>query len=205
MNSAQLFIISAPSGAGKTSLVKQLTRNLDRLVVSVSHTTRYQRPGEEHAKDYFFVTQEVFQSMLAEKAFLEHAQVFDNYYGTARQTVTDNLAQGNDVILEIDWQGAQQVRKNFPESCSIFILPPSTAILEQRLRQRGQDSEETINRRMRDAMTEMQHFDEYDYLLVNDHFELALRQLESIIIASRLKKQRQKQQLNSLLNKLVQA
>lgn len=203
MNTGKLYIISAPSGAGKTSLVKQMAADLDDLLVSVSHTTRQQRPGEIHGRDYYFVSEEEFQAMLAQQDFLEYAQVFDHYYGTARQTVTENLNAGSDVILEIDWQGARQIRKKMPECLSIFILPPSTAVLEQRLRKRGQDSELIISRRMQDAVAEMQHNDEYDYLLVNDDFDQALMQLKSIVISERLKKTRQKPALAALLAELL--
>ena len=203
MNTGKLYIISAPSGAGKTSLVKQMAADLDDLLVSVSHTTRQQRPGEIHGRDYYFVSEEEFQAMLAQQDFLEYAQVFDHYYGTARQTVTENLNAGSDLILEIDWQGARQIRKKMPECLSIFILPPSTAVLEQRLRKRGQDSELIISRRMQDAVAEMQHYDEYDYLLVNDDFDQALMQLKSIVISERLRKTRQKPALAALLAELL--
>jgi len=203
MNTGKLYIISAPSGSGKTSLVRHLTADLDNLVVSVSHTTRKQRPGETHGRDYFFVPQDVFKAMLEQQGFLEYARVFDNYYGTARQTVMENLHAGKDVILEIDWQGARQIRKMQPECLSIFILPPSIQILEQRLRNRGQDSEQTITRRMQDAVAEMNHYDEYDYLLVNDVFDQALLQLKSIIVSERLRKNRQKPVLAALLAELL--
>ncbi len=198
-----LFIISAPSGAGKTSLVKQLVSELDDIQVSVSHTTRLQRPGEKDGKDYFFVSKQKFESMILDQAFLEHAQVFENYYGTAKQTVERHLDDGKDVILEIDWQGAQQVRSIFPQSESIFILPPSISILEQRLRSRGQDSEEIIAKRMKAAVAEMQHHAEYDYLVVNDVFEQALSELKSIVIARRLKADRQQKQLAGLITALL--
>ena len=198
-----LFIISAPSGAGKTSLVKQLVSELDDIQVSVSHTTRLQRPGEKDGKDYFFVSKQKFESMILDQAFLEHAQVFENYYGTAKQTVERHLDDGKDVILEIDWQGAQQVRSIFPQSESIFILPPSISILEQRLRSRGQDSEEIIAKRMKAAVAEMQHHAEYDYLVVNDVFEQALSELKSIVIAMRLKADRQQKQLAGLITALL--
>lgn len=203
MTTGNLFIVSAPSGAGKTSLVKQLTAELDNLTVSISHTTRKQRPGEVDGKDYFFVSVEEFEAMLSESAFLEHARVFDNYYGTARSTVEAHLAQGCDVILEIDWQGAQQIKKLLPDCISIFILPPSVAVLEQRLRNRGQDSDETIARRMRDAVTEMTHFGEYDYLVVNDVFETALTTLKAIVGVQRFKIEKQKMALKSLLDELL--
>jgi len=203
MNHGKLYIISAPSGAGKTSLVRQLVADLDSLTVSVSHTTRPMRPGEAHGRDYFFVPVAEFQAMLERQAFLEHARVFDNFYGTARQTVEENLSQGLDVILEIDWQGAQQIKKLLPDSLSIFILPPSIDILQQRLRSRGQDDEQIIARRMRDAVTEMSHYDEFDYLVVNDVFEQALTALKSILTANRLTRQRQQYELEPLLKALL--
>ncbi len=203
MSIGKLYIISAPSGAGKTSLVKQLVSDVDSLSVSISHTTRQMRPGEADGQDYYFVTVADFQVMQEQQAFLEHAQVFDNFYGTAQRTVEENLNQGLDVILEIDWQGAEQIKKLLPDSLSIFILPPSTEVLLQRLRNRGQDDEQTIARRMRDAVTEIHHHDEFDYLVVNDVFTQALTELKSIIIANRLTRQRQSHKLRHLLVSLV--
>jgi guanylate kinase len=203
MNKGNLYIISAPSGAGKTSLVKELVSNLDDLIVSVSHTTRQMRDGEIHGKDYFFVDVEKFKTMQGENAFLECAQVFDNFYGTAQQTVETNLAQCQDVILEIDWQGAQQVRKLIPNALSIFILPPSIEVLQQRLENRGKDDAQIIARRMKDAVTEMSHYPEFDYLVVNDDFSVALNSLKSIVIANRLKQARQSAVLQSLLSNLL--
>lgn len=203
MISGKLYIISAPSGAGKTSLVKKLTASLDGLTVSVSHTTRAMRSGEQDGVDYFFVSVEQFKAMIDSQAFLENAQVFDNFYGTAQQTVEDNLARGLDVILEIDWQGAQQVRRMLPESLSIFILPPSIEVLRQRLQNRGQDDIEVIARRMSDAVTEISHYPEFDYLIVNDDFDTALNQLKSVIIANRMLQNRQQQLLEPLLDNLL--
>ena len=180
-----LFIFSAPSGAGKTSLVKALLDTTGYIGVSVSHTTRAPRPGEADGKDYHFVSKEEFQQLVSEDAFLEHAQVFDNFYGTSQRWVESELEAGRDVILEIDWQGAQQVRRLMPEAVSVFIAPPSIEALEQRLRNRGQDSEEIIQRRMRDARSEMSHYGEYDYLIINDDFNNTLEELRSIIIARR--------------------
>lgn len=198
-----LYILSAPSGGGKTSLVKAL-REQDPLVrVSCSHTTRKPRPGETHGVDYYFIDSRSFDAMVAENAFLEHARVFDNQYGTSRREVESLLYQGLDVILEIDWQGARQIRRTFPGVCSIFILPPSLESLEQRLRARGQDDEAVIARRMRDAISEMIHYREYDYLLVNDDFNLALGGLLSIFQAARLRREVQEPRLESGLAALL--
>ncbi|MCX7076423.1 MAG: guanylate kinase [Methylococcales bacterium] len=198
-----LYIISAPSGAGKTSLVKKLIATVENLIVSVSHTTRQSREGEIHGKDYFFVSVDDFRAMQNDNAFLESAQVFDNFYGTAKKTVETNLAQGDDVILEIDWQGAKQVRDLMPNSYSIFILPPSTHILRERLEGRGKDSVEIIDRRMQDAVAEMSHYGEFDYLVVNDDFNTALNELESIIMANRLQQKSQAIKLKSLIHDLL--
>ncbi|MGZ8223495.1 MAG: guanylate kinase [Methylobacter sp.] len=203
MNNGKLYIIAAPSGAGKTSLVKQLISDLDNLAVSISHTTRQIRPGEINGQDYYFINVEDFQAMQEKQAFLEYAQVFDNFYGTAQQTLEQNLEKGLDVILEIDWQGAQQIKKLLPDSISIFILPPSTEVLLQRLRNRGQDDEQIIARRMRDAVAEIRHYEEFDYLVVNNVFEQALTELKSIIIANRLSRQRQLHNLRPLLTALL--
>ena len=180
-----LFIFSAPSGAGKTSLVKALLENTSYIGVSVSHTTRAPRPGEENGKDYNFVSLDEFKALIEQNAFLEHAQVFDNFYGTSQRWVEQELEAGRDVILEIDWQGAPQVRRLMPDAVTLFILPPSIEELEKRLSNRGQDSDEVIARRMRDAQSEMSHYAEFDYLIVNDDFENALEELRAIVIARR--------------------
>jgi len=202
--SGLLYIVAAPSGAGKTSLVKALLESTHGITVSVSHTTRQARPGEVHGENYYFVDAPSFEAMIEQNEFLEHAKVFDNYYGTSRQSVETTLANGLDVILEIDWQGAQQVRNLYPESCGIFILPPSRAALEERLCSRGQDDEAIIQRRMRDAVTEMSHYQEFDYLVINDEFDDALQEFRAIVIARRqrmsIQCQRQEQLLQQLLS-----
>lgn len=187
MAQGTLFIISAPSGAGKTSLVSEILMRMDNIQASISHTTRAARTGEVDGVNYHFVSQQVFQSMVTENAFLEHAQVFGNFYGTSEQWVQDTLNAGIDVILEIDWQGAEQVRQQFAQSKSIFILPPSKQALVDRLNERGQDDVEVINKRVAAATEEMSHYIEADYLVINDNFDLALEQLKSIISAQRCK------------------
>jgi guanylate kinase len=200
---ATLYIVSAPSGAGKTSLVKALVESTPEIAVAVSHTTRSMRPGEVDGVDYHFVSVETFEGMVRQGAFLEHAKVFDNYYGTSRAEVSRWLARDVDVILEIDWQGARQVREQMPEADSIFVIPPSREALETRLRGRGQDSEEIIARRMRDAESEMSHYGEYAYLVVNDDFDTALGDLRAIFRARRLKLEAQEPRLARLLEALL--
>lgn len=186
-----LFIVSAPSGAGKTSLLRELVPADERLVVSVSHTTRAMRPGERDGQHYHFVSIEHFEQLVGEGAFLEHAPVFDNYYGTSEAAVREPLAQGLDVVLEIDWQGARQVRRRFPQAVSIFIAPPNIEALRERLSGRGQDSAEIVERRMVDARSELSHFPEYDYLVINDDFATALAELRCVVTAERLREPRQ--------------
>jgi len=198
-----LYIISAPSGAGKTSLVKRLLATVPEVEVSVSHTTRPARPGEHDGVDYYFVDVATFQALVQTGMFLEHAQVFDYCYGTSRHAVAEQLRSGLDVILEIDWQGARQVRARAPEVCSIFILPPSRETLRQRLEQRGQDDAAVIERRMRDAVTEISHYDEFDYLVVNDDFERALAALQAIFIARRQRCDCQVQRHRELIRALL--
>ena len=179
-----LFVIAAPSGAGKTSLVKAVRERDPALRFSISHTTRKQRPTEVPGRDYHFITVEEFKRLRDAREFLEHAQVFDNFYGTGRAQVETMRAAGEDVILEIDWQGAQQVRAAAPDCISIFILPPSRAELEARLRNRKTDSEEVIARRLRDSMADMSHYAEFDRVIVNQDFETAVRQLLEIMHGS---------------------
>jgi guanylate kinase len=178
-----LFIISAPSGAGKTSLVAELLNNMSNIKASISHTTRDRRPGEVDAVNYHFVSRPQFVDMIEQSAFLEHAEVFGNFYGTSQQWVADTLAGGEDVILEIDWQGAAQVRKLFPASTSIFILPPSKQALRERLHKRAQDNAEVIEKRVAAATEEMSHYVEADFLVVNDDFDTALQEMISIVRA----------------------
>lgn len=198
-----LFVLSAPSGAGKTSLVKALLESTDNLCVSISHTTRPMRPGEQDGVNYHFVSREGFQALMEQSDFLEHAEVFGNYYGTSRSFVEQTLTTGKDVILEIDWQGAQQIRRIFPESISVFILPPSREALESRLRGRGQDAEAVIQGRLAKAVEEMSHYVEYDYLVINDQFDVALRELRAVIEASRLRILNQIKRHENLLQDLL--
>jgi len=187
MSTGTLYIISAASGTGKTSLVKALLESTNNIGVSVSNTTRAPRPGEQDGVDYYFTAKEDFIKMVEDAAFLEHAEVFGNYYGTSQAAVVSRLKAGEDVILEIDWQGAEQVRKLMPDAVSIFILPPSRDALLRRLQGRGQDDAEVIRRRMDEAVSEMSHYNEFDYVVVNDDFDQALRELKAIILARRLR------------------
>jgi guanylate kinase len=198
-----LFTISAPSGAGKTSLVNALLPTLAQVQVSVSHTTRAMRPGEVEGVNYHFVDTSKFLHMLEQGDFLEAAEVFGNRYGTSQRWVQETLANGIDVILEIDWQGAQQVRRLMPDTVSIFILPPSRNALEQRLNGRGQDSAAVIAQRMSAAIDEMSHYPEADYLIVNDDFQIALQELRAIFVAQRLQLTRQQTRHEVLLRELL--
>ncbi|MEJ2687676.1 MAG: guanylate kinase [Gammaproteobacteria bacterium] len=198
-----LYIVSAPSGAGKTSLVKALLERDKGVSLSVSHTTRAPRPGEQDGVHYHFVDNATFDRMVEAGEFLEHARVFDNQYGTSLAGVRNQLGGGQDVILEIDWQGARQVREAVPGAFGIFVLPPSRDALEERLRGRGQDSPEVIARRMRDAVTEMTHYDEYHYLVINDRFDTALDVLAAIMTARRLTLERQRARHQVLLESLL--
>ncbi len=198
-----LYIVSAPSGAGKTSLVAALLDADKQIEVSVSHTTRAARPGEVDGVNYHFVSVDQFEAIKSEGGFLEHAQVFDNFYGTSQAWLNQRLAAGKDVILEIDWQGAQQVRKLVPDSLSIFILPPSKSALRERLTGRGQDSSDVIERRMQDATSESSHYHEYDYLVINDRFDDALTDLHLIFQANRLRTALQKERYQEVLDALL--
>ncbi len=182
-----LFVISAPSGAGKTSIVNTLVADDPNVVVSVSHTTRPRRGNERDGEDYYFVDLARFSAMRAAGEFFEFAEVFGNLYGTSRRAVERELGRGRDVLLEIDWQGATQIRRAFPTSVSIFILPPSRAVLRLRLRQRGQDDTQAMERRTTEAVIEMSHHDEFDYLVVNDDFKEAVADVKSIVRAERLR------------------
>ncbi|MCL4150094.1 UNVERIFIED_CONTAM: hypothetical protein GTU68_026213 [Idotea baltica] len=202
-NRGTLYTISAPSGAGKTSLVNALITSVEYIRVSVSHTTRTMRPGEEDGINYHFVDEATFITMINNSAFLEHAKVFKHYYGTAQTWVEDILASGEDVILEIDWQGAEQIRRLQPMCISIFILPPSPKALEQRLTERGQDDQAVIEHRLAEAQEEMSHFVEADYLIINDEFDTALSELRAIVISQRLKLASQQQKNHQLLKDLL--
>ncbi len=177
----RLFVIAAPSGAGKTTLVQAITRNNPELRFSISYTTRKQRRNEAHGRDYLFVDVDEFERLRAAGEMLESATVFDNLYGTSREQVEQHLADGHSVILEIDWQGAQQVRESMPEGVSIFIMPPSHDELVRRLRSRGTDSDEVIARRLRDALSDMAHWEEFDYVVINDNLDQAVADLESVL------------------------
>tara|TARA_Y100000296_G_C5098258_1_gene218521 strand:+ start:109 stop:750 length:642 start_codon:yes stop_codon:yes gene_type:complete len=203
-----LFILAAPSGAGKSSLIKALMEKYDGnaampMQVSVSHTTRSPRPGEVDGVHYHFVSREQFEALIEQGVFFEYAEVFGNYYGTSRVTIEQTLHQGIDVFLDIDWQGARQVKALMPDTCGIFILPPSLEVLEQRLNSRGQDSEEVIAARMAEAVGEMSHFNEFDYIIVNDDFATALDELVAIVTSQRLRTSKQQMRHQPLLDELL--
>lgn len=181
MNKGRLFIFSAASGTGKTSLARALVESMPDVAFSVSHTTRPPRPGEQHGVHYYFLNPQQFDEMVAADRFLEHAKVFGNSYGTSRAATENLLRQGKNIILDIDWQGARAIKEKMPESVSIFILPPSRAALEDRLTRRGQDTPEVIEQRMREAISEMSHYREFDHVVVNDDFAAALNDLKAII------------------------
>ncbi len=201
--SGNLFIVAAPSGGGKTSLVKKLIETLEDIEVSISHTTRAMRPGEQNGVDYFFTNEEKFMHMIDDCSFLEHARVFNHLYGTSIEQITQRLQNGIDVILDIDWQGAEQIRRSFPDAVSIFIVPPSLDVLKQRLLNRRQDKDEVISDRMKKAQDELSHYPEFDYLIVNDNFEKAAMELGAIVIANRLRIERQINKQSKLLSFLL--
>ncbi len=198
-----LFILSAPSGAGKSSLINALLERHSDMKVSVSHTTRAPRPGEENGVHYHFVSADEFKQLISQDGFLEWAQVFEKYYGTSKQSIEQQLANGIDVFLDIDWQGARQIRELVPTVRTIFIAPPSKAELESRLNNRGQDSAEVIASRMAKAQSETSHYNEFDYLIVNDDFDTALYQLETIVFAARLAQSNQAIKHKALLDNLL--
>jgi guanylate kinase len=199
-----LFIVAAPSGAGKSSIVNAVLEDTPGIALSISYTSRAPRPGERHAQHYHFVDKAEFERMVAAGDFFEHALVHGDYKGTAVQSVEPQLAAGQDVLLEIDWQGARQVRAKVPDALSVFILPPSRQALEQRMRSRGQDSEEVIARRLAAAREEMSHFDEFDFLIVNDDFQTAVRDMQAIFLGSRQRRHLQQQRFAGLIAALLE-
>ena len=198
-NEGQLYIIAAPSGAGKTSLVRELIARLDYVTLSISHTTRAPRPSDVAGVDYFFVAPDEFEQMVADDQFLEYAEVFDHSYGTSKHWVNEQLANGQDVLLEIDWQGARQIKQVYPRAISIFVVPPSYQELQARIEGRNEDSEEVMKARMSAAGEEMAHFHEFDYIVVNDDFDQALQDLLHIFCSSRLRQVVQLRELSELL------
>lgn len=203
MNKPRLFVIAAPSGGGKTSLIDALLKRDGRVSLSVSHTTRPPRPGEIGGVHYHFVDEPTFLERVKNGAFLEHARVFDHWYGTSRESVQDILDSGRDVLLDIDWQGARQIKQNFPDCCTIFILPPSLETLRLRLSHRAQDSAEVIERRMRAARAELSHGGEFDFLIVNDDFDQALADLHAIVRSGKLETDGQLERNHDLLAQLL--
>ena len=204
MNKPNLFVVAAPSGGGKSSLINALLKLDDGVRLSVSHTTRSPRPGEIDGEHYYFIDEDGFLELIGRQSFLEHAQVFDHRYGTGREAVERQLSAGYDVILDIDWQGARQIRQSFPACVTIFIVPPSIDTLRRRLTGRGQDSDEVIRRRMLDAKAEISHWDEFDFLIINDDFDNALEDLQSIIRHGRLKSPCQEEEKREILAELLE-
>jgi guanylate kinase len=200
--SGNLFIISAPSGAGKTSLVSALLKNTDQIDLSISYTTRQARPGEVNGKDYHFVSRDTFLSMKANGDFLESAEVYGNFYGTSQRWISQEIAKGRDILLEIDWQGAQQVRQLFPDGVHIFILPPSLAALASRLTGRNQDSEDIIAKRLQAAREDISHVSEFDYVIINDKLDVALQQLIAVVTAADLQGNKQLARQAALIQQL---
>ncbi|MDX8386032.1 MAG: guanylate kinase [Gallionella sp.] len=200
--SGNLFVISAPSGAGKTSLVHALLDTNPQIDLSVSYTSREPRPGDEDGRDYHFVSREKFLAMANQGEFLESAEVYGNFYGTSQTWIADEKAKGNDILLEIDWQGAEQVRRIFPDCISIFVLPPSMEALQQRLTGRGKDNAEVIAKRMAAAKEDVAHVAEFDYVIINDNLDVALRELNAVIIAAQLVGTKQLSRYQVLINQL---
>jgi len=198
-----LYIVAAPSGAGKSSLVNAVLSRETGIVLSISFTSRKARPGERHAQHYHFISKEEFETMIGNGDFFEHALVHGDYKGTAKQSVEPQLAAGKDVLLEIDWQGARQVREKLPDAISIFILPPSKDALETRMRNRGQDSEDVIKQRLANAREEMSHYNEFDFVIVNENFDAAVSELRAIFQAQRLKCEAQQQRHATLIQTLL--
>jgi len=203
LNDPNLFVVAAPSGGGKTSLINALLEQDRQVKLSVSHTTRPPRPGERDGVHYHFVDEASFLNLVGQGAFLEHARVFDYYYGTGRMEVERQLKAGFDVLLDIDWQGARQIRASFPSCCGIFIIPPSLDVLRQRLIARGQDSKDVIQRRMRDAQSEISHWSEFDFIIINDVFDEALADMQSIIRHGKLKRPENEVQSREILAELL--
>ena len=200
---ANIFIISAPSGCGKTSLIKALIQSIKQINISISHTTRAPRPNEVDGKNYFFINKQQFNTLKNDNQFVEYAKVFDNYYGSTKQVVENLLKQNKDIIFEIDWQGTQQIKKKFPSAISIFILPPSNSILKQRLIDRKQDYMNIIEKRMQKAHDEIQHYKEYDYLLINNNFNTTVKELSCIVKCAHLAIKQQTNKHKNLIKKLL--
>jgi guanylate kinase len=203
LNETNLYVVAAPSGGGKTSLINALLEKDRKISLSVSYTTRPARPGEIDGVHYHFIDEKTFQQLIDRDALLEHARVFDHRYGTGRAAVTATLDEGYDVILDIDWQGARQIRVTFPACCSIFIVPPSLETLQQRLTKRGQDSDHVISRRMRDAQNEISHWSEFDFLIINDDFEQALADLHSVVRHGKILRNDHEQQIAETMAELL--
>lgn len=201
--SGNLFIVSAPSGTGKTSLVNALLRSNQHIDLSVSYTTRSPRPGETDGKDYHFINRETFLNMAKHGDFLESAEVYGNLYGTSQSWIETETSCGRDILLEIDWQGAAQVRRKFPDCITIFILPPSLQALEERLKARAQDSASVIATRLQAAQEDIAHVAEFDYVIINDKLDQALQQLSAVVVAAGLRRERQLDSLETLINQLL--